>query len=133
MVSVAVIAASVEPWQGIGAIVALAGAIGYLFRWAVAERLKSETALAARDKAHGDELARVRLECETRIAAQTKQYADAIRQEHLDNRAHEDEVRKEFVSVVATVSDQTTKSAEALTEVLGRLHDRFAGPSRPRH
>lgn len=137
-VSVVVIAANVEPWQGMIAVVTLAGVVGYLFKWADGRISRSEAAKAALELAHAAELGRrdqreaqIRAECEARLALLAKQYADALRQEHLDNRAHEDDVRKEFVGVVALIGDQTSKSAESLTEVLGKLHDRFAGPRSP--
>lgn len=126
-----VLAANVEPWQGASAIVALAGVVGYLFRWADRRVTESAAAVAAQEKTHVEELARVRLECEARLATQAREFAEALRRDHLDNRAHEDEIRREFVNVVATIGDQTAKSAESLTEVLGKLHDRFAGRSRP--
>lgn len=121
------------------AVAALAGVVVYLFKWADGRVTKSEAALATAAEAHAAEVGKhevrevqIRAECEARLVALTKQHAEALRQDHLDNRVHEDELRKEFINVVATISDQTSKSAEALTEVLGRLHDRFASPPRPR-
>lgn len=121
------------------AIGALAGVIVFLFRWSDARVTKSEAAVAALKLEHSEELrardareAQIRAECDARLLAESKDYADSLRQDRTDNRAHEDMLRNEFTAVVSTISDQTSKSAEALTEVLGRLHDRFTGP-RSRH
>jgi ABC-type protease/lipase transport system fused ATPase/permease subunit len=134
------LAAQVEPWQGLTAVVALAGVIVFLFKWADRRVTGAEAALATQALAHKDELskcatreAQIRVECGERLAAQAREFADALRHEHADNRTHEDDLRKEFIGVVATIGDQTTKSAESLTEVLGKLHDRFTGSARTRH
>jgi hypothetical protein len=133
-VSLIVLGANVEPWQGSIAIAALAGVVVFLFRWADARGAKAETTAAAQAKAHAEELgkrdareAQAEADFETRLGAQAREYAESIRQLHLDNRVHEDAIRKEFTLTVTSISDQTTRSAELLTDVLGKLHDRFSG------
>lgn len=128
-------AATVEPWEGAIVIGVLASTVAFLFRWAD----KRVTEAAARDAAHAIELgkrdvreATIRAECQALLAAQAEKYAEALRREHNENRTHEDQLRKEYEASVDKIGQLTAKSAEALTEVLGKLHDRFTGVQRPR-
>lgn len=130
--AVAAIATNVEPWQGIGAIAVLASVIGYLFKWADGRVTRTEKAYADQALEGAKREAQIRTECEAKLAAQAERFAEALRTVHQDNRAHEDALRKDFTAIVATIGEQTSKSAEALTDVLGKLHDRVTG-ARPRH
>jgi len=139
VVSLVTVAANVEPWQGMAAVGVLAAVVAFLFKWADTRISKAEGAKADADKANAVELEKrnarevaIRAECEAKIAAQAKEHAEALRHIYSDNRVHEDAMRKEFTAVVGTISEQTSKSAEVLTEVLGKLHDRFTGPRSPR-
>lgn len=119
------------------AIGILAGVIGFLFRWSEMRVTRADLAVAKAEGeaeklqlVHKEELVKVRIECAERLHVQAREFAEALRRDHLDNRVHEDEIRKEFVGVVATIGDQTSKSAASLTEVLAKLHDRFIAPQR---
>lgn len=130
------LASAVEPWQGLVAVAALASVVAYLFKWADGRVTRADAATAAEERKSLEEAARrdkreaeLKADYDAKLLAAAERYAEALRREHAENRAHEDGIRKEFVGVVATISDQTAKSAEALTDVLGRLHDRFTGGS----
>lgn len=116
------------------AIAVLAAVVVFLFKWADGRITKSEATLAQQAQLHIAELGRrdareveIRRECDVKLAEMAARYADVLHARHVEARAHEDAIRKEFTAIVASISDQTRQSAEALTEVLGRLHDRVTG------
>ncbi len=132
MIAAAVIAANVEPWQGMVAIAVLAGVVSYLFKWADNRITKAEKACADLQLEGAKREAQIRIDCEAKLAAQAERFAEATRQAQAASQAREDAIRKDFTAITSTIGEQTSKSAEALTEVLARLHDRVTGARAPR-
>ncbi len=123
-------------WQygvlGIAAFL-FAGVIVFLFKFynrridlLTAEReswLKKEASWDA-------ELAKLRLEYEEKHRALVETTTKEMREERDNNRDHEDAARKEFAEMMEAVSEASTKSSQALVDVLGKFYDRFVGPTR---
>jgi hypothetical protein len=70
----------------------------------------------------------LRTEYERKHREVVEGYAQTMREERKANRAHEDEVRKEFAELMETVSAEAAKSSDAVVAVLNKFYDRFVGP-----
>lgn len=115
----------------------LAGVIAYLFKLYDGRRTEAESALREQFKAHAEEIGKrdareqaVRAEYEGKMRELAERYANDLKVEHRENRAHEDNVRKEFTEIVDGISVQAQKSAEGMTNALDRLHTHLVRPTR---
>lgn len=137
-----------EIWAAAAGILAvLTSVIGVLFkiyhkRTVAVEKAHKEAqeALIAQTKAHTEELgkrdvreATIRGECEKQLREASERFAVALRDEHRENRAHEDALRREFVEVMDKVNAQAQESAKGMTAALDRVHTFLARPSRAKH
>lgn len=134
-------------WQyGVLGVVALVFgyAIIHLFRALRADQASVRTSDKAREKERGDwaierealrgELAvereQIRADYERKHREAVESFAQALREEHAENRRHEDLVRKEFADLMEQVSSEASKSSQALVDMLQKFYDRLVGPKR---
>lgn len=139
-----------KAWQyGVLGVVALAFAyaIIHLFRALQAsaardaerekEMQKERGEWAVRESSWRAELQRketeIRAEYERKHREVVEQYAQLARNERADNRTHEDRAREEFAEIMEKVSEEASKSSDALVNMLQKFYERFVGPSRGRY
>ncbi|MGH7176516.1 MAG: hypothetical protein ACREJC_03960 [Tepidisphaeraceae bacterium] len=134
-------------WQyGVLGVVALVFgyAILHLFRAIRADQASVRASDIAREKERSDwalereqmrndwaiEREQLRADYERKYREVADGYTHALRAEHVENRQHEDLVRKEFAELMEQVSSEASKSSQALVEILQKFYDRFVGPKR---
>lgn len=143
-------AASVAPpevWQyGVIGVMAFvfAGVIVYLFKLyngrmvtSLEERRKDTAAMEIERKDWAVERAgweedkeKLRADFERRLREHVEMMAREYRAERETNRAHEDQVRKEFADMLEGISNEAAKSSTALVQMLDKFYERFVGPRR---
>lgn len=123
----------------IGALAAVIGTlatvVAYLFKRYERRDDRREKMITderkAMDKERADwavERERLRAEYEERANELSVQYANALREEHKLARDHEDAVREDFAAIMERVSQEASKSSNALVDMLQKFYERFVGP-----
>lgn len=75
----------------------------------------------------------LRAEYESKHRELVEGFSDSVRLERDQNRAHEDEARKEFAELMEEVADKQGQSSAALTTVMEKFFARFVGPRSRQH
>jgi flagellar biosynthesis/type III secretory pathway M-ring protein FliF/YscJ len=124
-----------KAWQyGVLGVIALAFAyaIIHLFkalRADAAERLAAERAMEKERSTWATEREEIRTEFEEKHRLLVEAYNKAITTDREESRKHEDQVRKEFAEIMERVAEESSKSSDAVVEILRKFYDRFVGPS----
>jgi flagellar biosynthesis/type III secretory pathway M-ring protein FliF/YscJ len=124
-----------KAWQyGVLGVIALAFAyaIIHLFkalRADAAERLAAERAMEKERSTWATEREEIRTEFEEKHRVLVEDYNKKSAAEREENRRHEDQVRKEFAEIMERVAEESSKSSDAVVEILRKFYDRFVGPS----
>jgi len=112
------------------------GVVCLIFAYAIIHLFKT---IRADAKTQADERDKWAIERETahveherKLREVVENYAQALREERDGNRAHEDEVRREFAELMERVSTETGKASDALVTMLQKFYDRLVGPARGR-
>jgi hypothetical protein len=92
------------------------------------DRIEDHKKSAESQAKHDVQIETLRADYERKHREVAEGYAQALREEREGNRAHEDEVRKEFAELMETVSAEAAKSSDAVVAVLNKFYDRFVGP-----
>ncbi len=139
-----------KAWQyGVLGVVALAFAVAIVHLWRTLredakQRLEDAAARETERLAWVEERAEIRGELERKEADLRAEYerkhrelvdhyTQLVRNEHRENREHEDRVRSEFAEIMERVSAEANKSSDALVNMLQKFYERFVGPSRGRY
>jgi flagellar basal body-associated protein FliL len=121
------------------AVVALAGAIAYLFRF-YSGRMEAKDALLAKEREERakerenwvvERTRHERFQVELRAEYETK-YHDTLKTLYDDAREHEDTARREYTENIETVSANAQAASEKVTRVLDKLYDYLAPRRTPR-
>jgi hypothetical protein len=91
-------------------------------------RIEDHKKIAEERAKHDVEREALRTEFERKHRELVEVLTQDLRDEHKANRAHEDEVRKEFAELMETVSAEAAKSSDAIVSVLNKFYDRWVGP-----
>jgi hypothetical protein len=120
------------------------GVVALVFAWAIVYLFKTMRADNAASKAEAKKMEEdrgkwsveregLKTEYERKHRELVETYAKTLREERDSNRAHEDEVRKEFADLMEHVAAEGGKASQALVDMMQKFYDKFvSNPTRTR-
>ena len=109
------------------------GVVALIFAYAIVHLFRTMRAdLKAMEEERGKwrtEREALRTEYERKHRELVESFAQAVREERDTNRAHEDQVRKEFAELMERIATESGRASQALVAAMEKFYDRLVGPT----